>query len=112
MALEAGRLKVTRKQFMLGGGALAVTALLLRFVGARQTGESMGDSRWYEVVQDQEKPSLWHVNLFSGEALGDLSRATLIQRRAHSGNDVASIKRDMEFPWRIQKLDGHKEQSF
>lgn len=113
MIRKNGQLEVTRKQFVLGGAALAATVMLTKLAGNHQSTETTYVAmHWYEVVQDVERPDVWHVNLFSGTVRGDLSRATLDERRTMTGKDANSIKRDLEFPWRIQELDGHQEQSF
>lgn len=109
---ETADRNVTRRQLVLGGATLGGAFLLSGFAGKTNQAEAAAAEYWYEIVQDLKDPSLWHLNLFGGNVRGDLSRSTLVEHFTRTGEGVDSIKHGLEFPWRIQGLDGHKEQSF
>ncbi len=68
---------------------------------------------WYEVVQDAQNPTQWHVNHFYGPALGDLARAEQHSHQVMEAVEAADVTNRLRgYPMRIQYRDGHKEQTF
>lgn len=106
------RTRIGRRQFMLlGAGALGAVALS-RALPKLSWGARGGGKRWYEVVQDMYRAERWHVNLYSGGALGDLTSGVLEKRWVEKASSADQIVKGLEFPWRVQYSNGPQEQSF
>jgi len=89
-------------------GAIAVSRLMPKLSWG---GHGRGN-RWYEVVQDMHSPDRWHVNLYSGSALGDLTSGVLEKRWVERASGATQVKKGLEFPWRVQHSNGPQEQNF
>ena len=104
---------VSRKQFILGGFAVLGLGFIAKSVLVQfHRKDDFGGENWYEVVQDMRRPEVWHINLFSGPVRGDLHKAVLVRRWSEQTKGPSAIKRGLEYPWRVQYLDGPQEQSF
>lgn len=103
---------VSRRRFLGFSAAGIGLVLLLPRAGALLRRQGSGSGRWYEVVQDMKDASSWHVNLYSGPKLGDLSRGQLLEHRLVQNTSIDEVRRQLAYPVRIQYLSGQHEQTF
>ncbi|MBI4295365.1 MAG: hypothetical protein HY669_04275 [Chloroflexi bacterium] len=104
---------ISRQRF-LGylAGAMGVVLALPLAEGLLRRRSASGNGQWYEVVQDMKDAHSWHINLYSGPALGDLSRGQLLEHRLAQNTSISQVRKQLDYPARIQHLDGRYEQAF
>lgn len=110
--VERVRPITTRRRFLIYGAGALLAGMAI-FLGAKYSPLRPGGGvKWYEVVQDMKEPGQWHVNLYSGPALGDLDKGRLLRHQVVAASQIGEIRGGLEYPARIQFLDGRREADF